>query len=468
MTGNLPSKRWTVAHGHFLGMGGFTLVSDRIHELEEPERPGWISTAADWKPYAEYVRQRELCRLGTLSFERFQDLVRDSSVVFPAITSRQIEDRSKGDGLSKLIAILETLWFIAHCIARGFQGLALTELELVTLAMASLNAITFAFWWSKPLGVREPVNLYVPAGVGREEEVDRKDEEDHDVYVTPCLRHAVRFIFDGWENSMVYALPCRLFFVLTFPVFFLFPLGILFLLWIIKTKAVEKPQGTETFSTRLLRMLHYQLTYSIRQYFRLVYHEPRFFWNWFVVTPINFLLLLLLLTVLSPLFIIFFITSFTLTAVFEIVTTNTVPPGATHVPSFYAPQTKSDRYSRMIVFAIFGVIFGGIHCIGWNFTFPTHSEWSLWRYTSLVLTVIPIVAAPTDCILVNNKRDSWFGNKLLLRLLLDIFMTTLLFVYVPARLSLIAQAVALLREQPPSAFVAVDWTKYIPHLFNSL
>src|SRR6266498_5868494 len=164
-----------MAHGHFLGMGGFTLVSDKIHELEEPEQPGWMSTAADWAPYAEYVRQRELCQLGALSFERFQDLVRDSSVVFPAITSGQIKDRSKGDGLSKLIAILQTSWFIAQCIARGYQGLTLTELELVTLAMASLNAITFAFWWSKPLSVQEPVNVYVP-GVAREK-ADRQNEE---------------------------------------------------------------------------------------------------------------------------------------------------------------------------------------------------------------------------------------------------------------------------------------------------
>jgi len=44
--------------------------------------------------------------------------------------------------------------------ARGQQRLALTELELVTLALARLNAITDAFWWHKPLGVREPMRIY--------------------------------------------------------------------------------------------------------------------------------------------------------------------------------------------------------------------------------------------------------------------------------------------------------------------
>lgn len=111
-----------------------------------------------------------LIKTRVLTLERFKELVVDPNVVFPAITPAQIKDRSKGDGLSKLLAILQRSWFILQCIARGFQGLALTELELVTLAMTSLNAITFAFWWSKPLSVQEPVDVYVmePSRVARE------------------------------------------------------------------------------------------------------------------------------------------------------------------------------------------------------------------------------------------------------------------------------------------------------------
>src|SRR6266542_1557879 len=39
--------------------------------------------------------------------------------------------------------------------------------------------------------------------------------------------------------------------------------------------------------------------------------------------------------------------------------------------------TKSDHWSRMVVFALFGVIFGGLHCIGWCFEYPTQSEQTL-------------------------------------------------------------------------------------------
>jgi len=97
---------------------------------------------------------------GTLSFYRFRELVDKESIIsFPTITAGEIKDRSKGDFLSKAIAIFHTTWFIVQCVARGVQGLAITELELVTLALASLNGITYFFWWDKPLGVQEPVTL---------------------------------------------------------------------------------------------------------------------------------------------------------------------------------------------------------------------------------------------------------------------------------------------------------------------
>jgi len=81
-------------------------------------------------------------------------------ISFPIITAAEIQDKSRGDFLSKTIVILQSLWFIIHCIARGKQGLALTELELVTLALASLNGVMYYFWWDKPLGINEAIKLY--------------------------------------------------------------------------------------------------------------------------------------------------------------------------------------------------------------------------------------------------------------------------------------------------------------------
>ena len=81
-------------------------------------------------------------------------------IAFPVITAAEIRDRGRGDFLSKAIAILQSIWFIVQCIARGVEGLALTELELVTLALASLTGLMYYFWWDKPLGVMEPIRVY--------------------------------------------------------------------------------------------------------------------------------------------------------------------------------------------------------------------------------------------------------------------------------------------------------------------
>src|SRR5258705_12285529 len=107
----------------------------------------------------------------------------------------------------------------------------------------------------------------------------------------------------------------------------------------------------------------------------------------------------------------------------------------------------------MVVFALFGVIFGGLHCIGWNFIYPTAFEQHLWRASSFAINDIPLTVAPIDYILENYKLNKGFLK--VIRFPLDLIMTILLFTYVPARLTLIGQAFALLRNQPQDAFLAV-------------
>ena len=110
-------------------MGGFVLVRDGQE------------TVLDYETFVN----------GSLAYE----------VAFPMVKVSEIQDKSRGDFLSKSIAILQSIWFIVECIARGKEGLALTELELVTLALASLNGVMYFLWWDKPLGVKEPIKVYL-------------------------------------------------------------------------------------------------------------------------------------------------------------------------------------------------------------------------------------------------------------------------------------------------------------------
>ena len=286
------------------------------------------------------------------------------------------------------------------------------------------------------------------------------------------------------------AFPIYFSYLITLPFFILFPLGTVFLLRVIKTDptpAQNTPlQNRGLLANRMVtssQKFSFWLTSAVSEFVANkmsdVFEEKdtlsnfvlTFFVGWFILLPSLFLFFAIFVILLIPFFILFFLLSFMFTAVFSIVTTSFIRPGVSHVPSFYAPSTPSDRWTRMVVFALFGVIFGGLHCIGWNFKFPTHPEHSLWRSTSVAIAAIPLIVAPIDFLLATRLHirdiNSCPTSEKVALLILDLVVTILLFVYVPARLSLIAQALALLRIQPPSALTAVDWTKFVPHLFSS-
>ena len=89
-----------------------------------------------------------------LSLEDIEDLVRNKEIEYPIATREEIQDKSKGDVVTKVLVVLQTSWFLLQCAARGSQHLALTELELATAAFALLNIIVYALWWDKPLDVQ--------------------------------------------------------------------------------------------------------------------------------------------------------------------------------------------------------------------------------------------------------------------------------------------------------------------------
>jgi len=458
-----------MAHGHLIVMGGISTVDPSVEDDGQADPRSPVLTIE------RYTKTKER--------ERLNRKLRK-------ISEEDIKDRSKSDILSKLIAISQTTWFILQCITRGQQKLTLTELELVTLALASLNAITYVFWWHKPLGVQVPIRIY-----SETEAVEKVDVEDANImpgitasyllskfgdYVGGILT-SIRDHFKNASNPLAYLLisliPLPLLlviFILCFPPL-PFALGVVFLLNILKTKPVTQQEldDSKLIAVQIvlaLRQLRYKFTSSIARVSEMwlrKFLDPSsasgFFVGWLLVIPTLFVFLLVTTIMLFPFFTLLFLVSFIFTAVFGIITTSTVTPNSLHVPSFYSPSTKSDKYSRMVVFALFGVIFGGLHCIGWNFIYPSVFEQHLWRASSLAITAIPLIVAPIDYILENYKLDKGFLK--VVRLTLDLIMTILLFIYVPARLTLIGQAFALLRKQPQDAFLAVDWNQYIPHLF---
>lgn len=312
--------------------------------------------------------------------------------------------------------------------------------------------------------------------------------------------------------------PIYFFFVLTFPIVACFPFGLAFILWVFKvgpppTRSI--PRFPMVFY--LLDTIWIEAPFGIKRgvleastmCLDAIRHSSETLiiplLVWFIAIPVLFFFSAVIFLIYFPISLIITGVIFIVySSIFELISTSTVNPSDTNVPAFYAPNTKGDHYSRVTVFAFFGITFGGIHCIGWNFIFPTKFEQTLWRVTSVIITTIPIIAAPLafllskglgqqspnttsrlprkteqedrredDFVFINQSNASGFisfkSQMKLQRLEMvilfgDFIMTCLLFVYVPARISLIGQALALLRKQPPSAFLEINWTKYIPHI----
>ncbi|KAK7030846.1 hypothetical protein VNI00_013954 [Paramarasmius palmivorus] len=127
--------------------GTETRVAVRIEKGLTPE-------SKDYKEAAQEIHLKYTCLLHYLLAKGH-------------ITVNEDEIRSNlnhGDALSKLIAVFQTSWFIIQCIARPLEHLALTQIEVITLAFAVLNFITYYLWWNKPLRVRYPVRI-VMAGL---------------------------------------------------------------------------------------------------------------------------------------------------------------------------------------------------------------------------------------------------------------------------------------------------------------
>ncbi|KAF7974341.1 hypothetical protein HWV62_12402 [Athelia sp. TMB] len=96
-------------------------------------------------------------------------LVRRGHLVAP--TTEELANQSKGDALSKGVAILQTLWFVMQCIARRIEHLPITSLEVMTLAYTVITVAMYIVWWDKPLNISCAVR--VPEEEVEEDEADK-------------------------------------------------------------------------------------------------------------------------------------------------------------------------------------------------------------------------------------------------------------------------------------------------------
>lgn len=97
---------------------------------------------------------------GTSNRIRDSEDIPDSHIHILEIYADEINDRSKGDLIAKIIAVIQTLWFMVQVAVRDNQGLIVTALETTTLLHTILNIFVYLCWWNKPVGIVFPFDVY--------------------------------------------------------------------------------------------------------------------------------------------------------------------------------------------------------------------------------------------------------------------------------------------------------------------
>ena len=83
----------------------------------------------------------------------------------PSITKEEIEDKSKSDGLVRLLAVMQILWLAVQLIIRRIANVPFAALEISTVAFSSCAFIIYVMEWSKPKDVGVPIYLETDAVV---------------------------------------------------------------------------------------------------------------------------------------------------------------------------------------------------------------------------------------------------------------------------------------------------------------
>jgi len=371
----------------------------------------------------------------TLQPGELKSLSQKGEIEFPRITEKEIQDRSKGDMLSKGLVIIQTGWFLLQCIARRVEHLPITELEIVTLAFATLNFATYGLWWHKPLNVQCPFRVRIKCRRDRGEEGQNEGEEE--------IRDDEE---SGYDDKV-------------------FKFGMADAITVLgeaPAAIIHATQGAIAIARRAPVAIH-KLTGAIyctihSAIIRAVDHVSSSGWG-----------------------IIWRGLQATFEPFLRMLTQGDMETGAKSVPTFYAGELKvGEVYLIFIGGAGITITFGALHCVAWSFQFPSHIEQLSWRIASLIITCFPVFSWLAGALvhLLNLPHRTGVpvpvpqleASSRLKKAKEMVFImgTGIYFVggalYILSRATLLVVPFVSLRSLPPGAYEIVHWTNFIPHI----
>jgi hypothetical protein len=456
---------WTRVHSFFLIMGGFTL-----HEEGKPVR--------------------------VLEAKELEDLSEAGKIEWPTITEEEIADRSKGDYLSKTLVFLQMTWFTVQCIARGVYGLPLTELEVVTVAFASLTGVIYYYWWDKPLDVHcsIPVHL-LPGHLRKNEEVIGKEDTDTQVIPPESSDQDIR---KGDEKAVIIPNPLPSIpiqvdtttlgsYAISLPevsdpstpiqVDTSIPGSHVISLPEVSDPSTPIQVDTSTPDPALTSTGSHVISLPevsdpstsvqgetstpdpaltpIQQFraFRRAACEEYGTFIGFAYVFIGFPLKR------------FFV------GLVDMANCTTLGDKRLRVPTFYSPDDE-DAEEVTIPFAIaacVATVFGAIHCIAWSFHFPTLRDRWLWRISAILIAGLPTAAFVFLGLLLAfqgrafEQEQKSLGMEIL-EVVEGLILLVMVFLYIIARIALLVLPLVTLHSLPPGVYVQFNWADVLPHI----
>ncbi|KAG9223832.1 hypothetical protein CCMSSC00406_0007694 [Pleurotus cornucopiae] len=323
---------------------------------------------------------------GTTRSVNLNDVSFTHANFWPNVNVAEIKDKSNSDSFTKTFVVWQTMWFVIQLATRVVEGLAVTELEIMTLAYAILCALLYGLWWNKPYDVQTPIDvtpkqpMSVIAPPVSPEQFQRGG--------LPLFASAATPVLSNSESSAT-------------------------------AESQPNPRQKSVF--------HHVLSE-----------------DWIMLLD-------------------------------KIIFGGTDSSKRGTDDDFSERKLEpSERAVVRVLFIASATIFGAIHCIPWNFQFPTTLERVLWISSASFIAVAPLILGIMSAVTSQLLSHKDLRGKLVLnsRRIVIVMVTRMLqfihlilvVTYCLARFVSIIQAFVLLRDLPPSAVQSITWSRLIPHI----
>ena len=477
----LAFPEWTLVHGFYAAMGGFAFDSSDASEAFLPDGRTRASL--------------------TTSGVRF--LLEHEPDLLPDISEEQIHDKSKADGLKKFLVCVQAMWFCASSISRLISSLPISLLELNAMGHSACALLIYVMWWEKPLDVAEPTliqgfqahpllaYMWMSSRVGakglksQDLHGQLRDEFDafwmyqnpkfDDLIAKDCQAYSNSLELDEYQYSpsrgerddMRAALDKSDLERALYPRYFRHyksgsPLALRYriITWLRSKKylaqlGIRFPAGVGLRRTAIEHVspsdvVRWKLAHSAIRKYHLhedvcCRHQDRSF-------------------------------------VYD--EDSRVKKEVGNFVSLFGSRPL-EVWSG---FAVAGLLYGGLHLLAWNASFPSTFELIAWRVAASSVTITPISLAPIALVFSNGalKQGSedlmkmaqgretdrvdgsgtfWF-RAVSVALILPLFAIAplLWFLYVLGRVYLVVECFKNIVYLPPGVFDNVSWSAYLPHI----